>query len=154
MVEKLKVGQFPIKLKTNSNLFVQHQQSMPQRVETAEGALAETGFLALTKNGPINLFSVCQYFGVAKLLKIKQIAYIDEGDNLQVHELTKMAPIELQNPAYASPASVEYPVHVGFTTKLCELRWGFVVKLNQKTGQCLIETDKDSPIVGIKVELV
>lgn len=151
MSEKLNAGQFPV-LQRPATLkhFVQHQQSMPQRVSLPSGDLVETGYLKITGEEKFNLYAVCQNDGRSKQLKITSIAYIDEGDNLLTLPITKMAPIELQDSAYVSKGKAE--ITIGYITKVCGLRWGFTFKLNPVTGDCSIETDQESPIVGLKIQ--
>ena len=151
MSEKLNAGQFPV-LQRPATLkhFVQHQQSLPQRVKLPSGDLAETGYLKITGEEKFNLYAVCQNDGRSKTLSIVSIAYIDEGDNLQTMPVSRMAPIALHDTAYVSKGKAE--IVVGYITKVCGLRWGFTFKLNPVTGDCTIETDNESPIVGLKLQ--
>lgn len=147
MSEKLNVGQFPVMQTTNRSKFVQHQQSMPQRVELPDGEFSETGYIKITDDQSIDLYALCQNNGDAQKLSIKAIVYIDEGDNLQVHDITRMAPVVLNDTAY-----VDGIIQIGHVTKLCGLRWGFNVTFNKNTGAFQIEVDKESPIVGLKLQ--
>lgn len=151
MSEKLSAGQFPV-LQRPATLkhFVQHHQSLPQRVSLPAGGLAETGYLKMTGETVFNLYEVCQNNGKSVKLSLKALAYIDEGDNLKDLPITRMAPIMLQDSAYVRNGKAE--IVVGYITKICGLRWGFTFKLNPVTGECTIETDRESPIVGLKIQ--
>ncbi|WDS62078.1 hypothetical protein [Pseudomonas phage D6] len=151
MSEKLNPGQFPVlQRNNNTQLFVQHQQSMPQRVTVPSGEVVETGFVKITGETPIDLYALCQNDGNSATLSIKQIAYIDEGDNLRFHDVSRMAPAELRNPAYVSKGKAR--IEIGHVTKLLGLRWGFNLTLDPKTGACTIYVDRESPIVGLKLQ--
>lgn len=151
MSEKLNAGQFPVFQRTNNaKLFVQHSQSMPQRVSLPSGDIVETGFIKVTGEESIDLYALCQNDGRSKTLSVKAIAYIDDGDNLCVHNITRMAPTALRDPAYISKGIAR--IEVGHVTKLCGLRWGFTLTLDPSTGNCSIHVDRESPIVGIKVQ--
>lgn len=150
MLEQLKPGQFPVMQRNiNENLFVVHQQSMPQRVAMVDGA-AETGFVKVTGEDNIDLYALCQNAGNARTLSVKAIAYIDDGDNLLVHELTNRAPTDIRDPAHVRNGKAL--VEIGHVTKLCGLRWGFVLKFDPQTGYCNIHVDRESPIVGLKLQ--
>jgi hypothetical protein len=151
MSEKLSPGQFPVfQRNSNAQLFVQHQQSMPQRVSLPSGDIVETGFVKVTGEESIDLYALCQNDGRSKTMSIKAIAYIDKGDNLQVHSVTRMAPVVLQDPAYVSKGVAK--IDIGHVTKLVGLRWGFHLTLDPKNGQCTIHVDRESPIVGLKLQ--
>ncbi|QBJ02891.1 hypothetical protein MZD04_gp365 [Pseudomonas phage Psa21] len=151
MSEKLNAGQFPVlQRNNNANLFVQHQQSMPQRVTLPNGDLAETGYVKVTGSESIDLYALCQNNGNSKTLSVKAIAYVDEGDNLQVHPIARMKPSELKDPAYTAKGKTL--IEIGHVTKLVGLRWGFNLKLDPKTGYCTISVDRESPIVGLKLQ--
>jgi hypothetical protein len=151
MSEKLSPGQFPVlQRNTNGHLFVQHQQSMPQRVSLPSGDIVETGYVKVTGDEPVDLYALCQNNGKSKTLSVKAIAYIDRGDNLQVHNITKMAPTVLQDPAYVSKGKAK--IEIGHVTKLCGLRWGFHLVLDPTTGYCTIHVDRESPVVGLKLQ--
>lgn len=151
MSESLKAGQFPVLNRSiNGKLFVQHSQSLPQRVTLPSGEVAETGFVKATGPNAINLYALCQNNGRSKTLSIKAIAYIDEGDNLVVHDVKRMAPAVLNDPAYVAKGKAK--IEIGHVTKLCGLRWGFHLQLDPKTGNCTIEVDRESPIVGLKLQ--
>lgn len=151
MSNKLRAGQFPVLQRgINDNLFVRHQQSMPERIELPSGEKAETGYVKVTNGQKIDIYALCQNDGKSKTLSIRSLVYIDEGDNLCVHEIKKMAPIELGDPAYVSKTGAK--ITVGYVSKLCGLRWGFTLHLNPVTGEFDVETDIESPVVGIKIQ--
>jgi hypothetical protein len=151
MTEQLNAGQFPVLQRTsNGKYFVQHKQSLPQRVSLPNGETVETGFVKVTGTESVNLYALCQNNGRSQSLSIKAIAYIDEGDNLQVHDVKRMAPAVLNDPAYGSKGAAK--IEIGHVTKICGLRWGFNLKLDPKTGYCTIEVDRESPIVGLKLQ--
>lgn len=150
-MEVLKGGQFPILTAGTKELFVKHTQSMPMFYHVPDHGRVETGYLKITDTEPFNLFSVCQSTN-AKKLAILELVYVDEGDNLKVHSCVKLAKINLADPAY-KVSNTGYPIVYGHTTKLCNKRWGFVLSLDPKTGNCLIRTDKESPIIGLKIRL-
>lgn len=151
MSEKLNAGQFPV-LQRQSNLgsFVTHPQCMPQRVELPSGDVVETGFVKVTGEDHVDLYALCQNNGKAKTLSVKAIAYIDDGDNLCVHQLTNRAPTDLRDPAHVRNGKAR--VEIGHVTKLCNLRWGFNLAVDPLTGYCTIEVDRESPIVGLKLQ--
>lgn len=151
MSEKLSAGQFPVlhRGKTHHH-FVQHQQALPQRVVLPTGDLVETGYLRVTGEQTFNLYELCQNNGKSEKLVIQNIAYIDDGDNLCDTPVVKLAPIKLNDPAYVSGRSAK--IVVGYTTKICGLRWGFILTLDPRSGVCSIATDQESPIVGLKVQ--
>uniref|UniRef100_A0AB39CCD5 Uncharacterized protein n=1 Tax=Pseudomonas phage RVTF4 TaxID=3236931 RepID=A0AB39CCD5_9VIRU len=151
MIEKLNPGQFPVLQRPSSVAhFVQHSQSMPQRVEIPGGDLAETGFVKVTGEKSVDLYALCQNDGRAKTLSVKAIAYVDEGDNLRIHELTNRAPTDLRDPAHTRNGKAR--VEIGHVTKLCNLRWGFNLVIDPLTGYTTIEVDRESPIVGLKLQ--
>jgi len=151
MSEKLNPGQFPVlQRNNNAQLFVQHAQSMPQRVILPSGEVVETGFVKITDKDPIDLYALCQNDGKSVTLAVKQIAYIDAGDNLCVHDISRMKPTELGDPAYVSRGKAR--IEIGHVTKLCGLRWGFILTLDPTTGYCTIHVDRESPIVGLKLQ--
>lgn len=151
MSESLNAGQFPVLHRsTNSKYFVMHQQSFPQRVTLPDGSVAETGFVKATGTESIDLYTLCQNNGRSKTLSIKAIAYIDEGDNLCVHDVKRMAPAVLNDPAYVAKGKAK--IEIGHVTKICGLRWGFNLQLDPKTGYCTIEVDRESPIIGLKLQ--
>lgn len=151
MIENLNAGQFPV-LQRSANVehFVSHQQSMPQRVALPDGTLAETGFVKVTGEQTINLYALFQNDGRSQHLSVKSIAYIDEGDNLRVHELSNRAPTDIRDPAHVRQGKAS--VEIGHVTKLCGLRWGFILKFDPANGECTIDVDQDSPIVGLKLQ--
>jgi len=152
MTEKLNAGQFPIlQRRSNSALFVSHQQLMPQRVELPGGDLAETGFVKVTTDDHVDLYALCQSSGKPKTISVKAIAYVDDGDNLLVHELSNRAPTELNDPAHLRGGKVK--IEIGHVTKLNNLRWGFHLCIDPETGYTTIHVDQDSPIVGLKLQL-
>jgi hypothetical protein len=151
MSESLNAGQFPVLHRSsNGALFVQHQQSLPQRVTLPSGDVVETGFVKVTGVDAIDLYALCQNNGRSKSLSIKAIVYIDEGDNLKVHDVKRMAPALLSDPAYVTKGKAK--IEIGHVTKLCGLRWGFNLQLDPATGKCTIEVDRESPIVGLKLQ--
>jgi hypothetical protein len=148
MIEKHMPGMFPVfNRDTNGELFVQHSQSMPQRVES-NGEIALTGYLKLSEAG-VKLYDICQLGKIPSKLYLKELAYVDDGDNLKIHPLNKMAVIELSDKAYN--VGNERIVKTGFVTKLNGLRWGFNLEFNINTGLCKITSDKESPVVGLKL---
>lgn len=151
MSEKLNAGQFPL-LQRGRNLsqFVSHVQSMPQRVSLPSGEIVETGYVKVTGEESIDLYGLCQNDGHSQKLSIKALAYIDEGDNLRDLPITKLSPVNLQDPAYGKVGKAK--IVIGYVTKVCGLRWGFELTLDPLTGQCSIHTDRDSPIVGVKLQ--
>jgi len=150
MSEKLNPGQFPIMRRGfNDARFVRHSQSMPSKVTLPSGELVETGYLKVTDGETYDLYSLCQNDGNSAKLAITELVYIDEGDNLCVHPIKHLAPVLLADPAYVAKGKAG--IVIGYVTKLCGLRWGFVMKLDPTTGRFSLETDLESPVVGIKI---
>lgn len=141
MVTEMQPGTFPVLDRGNNQaMFVQHSQAVPQHVVLPDGVRKMTGYVGVS-NASIDLYALCQNSGQFRELVIEEIAYIDAGDNLKKFVMTKMAPTVLD----------KKDIRVGFVTKLCDLRWGFNLTMDTKTGKATIAVDAESPIVGVKL---
>lgn len=158
MIEKLNAGQFPVLQRDiNEDRFVKHWRKLPTFVELPDGDRAETGYIRVSERYDgvakpefFDLFGLCQNNGKSEKLTIQSLVYVDEGDNLCEHVIKHLAPVVLADPAYVSNGKAS--ISIGYVTKVCGLRWGFVLKLDPRTGQCTIDTDLESPILGIKLK--
>lgn len=129
-----------------SGCFAVHDRMPFTKVEFEDGTSVLSSYVAA--NGKVfDIFGLCGTDGsTVRKLAIKEIAYVDDGDNLKFHEVQSHQPVEIPQG--------DRNWQFGFVTKLENLRWGVNILVDGETGETRIHADRESPIIGLKFALV